>query len=417
MRVLIFDDDEAVGRVLVRAATWLGIDAVAVNDEKAFDEQLRTGPPHVVLLDLQLGATDGVKQLQVLADRKFKGAVVLMSGFDTRVLASAQMVARGLGLNIDTVLEKPLRLASVQQMFERLHKPIQHLTIERLREAIAKGEMRLNFQPVVTRKPKTIHKLEALIRWHHPVAGVVYPSDFIPMAEGDLATIDALTAWVIRGAAEAYSELETNGVRVPISVNVSVRNLHNLTFPDWIEQCLSEHAMPAECLHVEITESAAFGEAATALNVLSRMRLKGISLSIDDFGTSYASFKVLRQMPFSEIKIDRSFVSDMIASRDSRAIVKSIIDLAANMEMNCVAEGVETEDTADLLEALGVATMQGSLFAKPMTVGAIPDWLAKWAVSDVSMRHRHSAADPNPVSPFPIAPQAADQVSIPGPLA
>jgi EAL domain-containing protein (putative c-di-GMP-specific phosphodiesterase class I) len=175
--------------------------------------------------------------------------------------------------------------------------------------------------------------------------------------------------------------------------------------------------MPAECLHVEITESAAFGEAATALNVLSRMRLKGISLSIDDFGTSYASFKVLRQMPFSEIKIDRSFVSDMIASRDSRAIVKSIIDLAANMEMNCVAEGVETEDTADLLEALGVATMQGNLFAKPMTVGAIPDWLAKWAVSDVSMRHRHSAADPNPVSPFPIATQAADQVSIPGPLA
>jgi EAL domain-containing protein (putative c-di-GMP-specific phosphodiesterase class I)/CheY-like chemotaxis protein len=417
MHVLIFDDDEAVGRVLVRAATWLGIDAVAVNDPDAFDEQLRTNPPHIVILDLQLGATDGVKQLHVLADRKFSGAVVLMSGFDTRVLGSAQLVARGLGLNIDSVLEKPLRLASVQQMLERLHKPIEHLTIERLREAIANGEMRLNFQPVVSRKPKIIHKLEALVRWHHPVVGVVYPGDFIPMAEGDVVTMDALTAWVIRGAVEAYGELETFGVRVPMSVNVSVRNLHNLAFPDWIEQCLSDGAMPAECLHVEITESAAFGEAATALNVLSRMRLKGISLSIDDFGTSYASFKVLRHMPFSEIKIDRSFVSDMIVSRDSHAIVKSIIDLAANMDMNCVAEGVETEDTADLLEELGVVTMQGYLFAKPMTVGAIPGWLTKWTVSEVPVRHRDSAVDPALDSPSPIATAAGDQAELPDALA
>jgi EAL domain-containing protein (putative c-di-GMP-specific phosphodiesterase class I) len=175
--------------------------------------------------------------------------------------------------------------------------------------------------------------------------------------------------------------------------------------------------MPVECLHVEITESAAFGEAATAVNVLSRMRLKGISLSIDDFGTSYASFKVLRHMPFSEIKIDHSFVSDMIVSRDSRAIVKSIIDLAANMDMHCVAEGVETEDTAALLEELGVATMQGYLFAKPMTVGAIPGWLAKWAVPDVRARHHDLAADPNLGAPFPITTASGDQAPIPDPLA
>jgi EAL domain-containing protein (putative c-di-GMP-specific phosphodiesterase class I) len=415
MRVLIYDDDEAVGRVLVRAATSFGIEAVAVSHADEFDEHLRVSPPHAVLLDLQLGDTDGVKQLHVLAKRKFNGAIVLMSGFDTRVLSSAQLLARGLGLNVDSVLEKPLRLVSVQLLLERLLKPIQHLTIERLREAIANGEMRLNFQPVVTRKPRTILKLEALIRWDHPVVGVVLPSDFIPLAESDVATIDALTAWVVRGAVEAYGRLAAHGLGVPISVNVSARNLHNLGFPDWIEQCLFAGGMPAEHLHVEITESAAFGEAALALDVLSRLRLKGMSLSIDDFGTSYASFKVLRQMPFSEIKIDRSFVSDVTVSRDSRAIVKSIVNLAANMDLDCVAEGVETEETAAMLEQLGVGTMQGYLIARPMTAEALPAWFANWSRSDMTVPHQESAADPAISQGFPIASAAGGHVPVPGP--
>jgi EAL domain-containing protein (putative c-di-GMP-specific phosphodiesterase class I)/CheY-like chemotaxis protein len=414
VRILIFDDDKAIGRVLVKVASKLGIDAVAVSEPGSFDEQLRGRTPHVVLLDLQLGATDGVKQLHVLADRKFNGAVVLMSGFDTRVLASVRALAQGLGLNVDSVLEKPLRLESVQNVLERLHKPVGHLRIERLREAIVNGEMRLNFQPVVTRRPRTLCKLEALVRWHHPSVGVVFPGDFIPMAEGDVATIDALTAWVIRSAVETYRMLGAYGVSVPISVNVSARNLHNVAFPDWIEQCLAAGAMPAECLHVEVTESAAFGEAAMALDVLSRLRLKGISLSIDDFGTSYASFKVLRQMPFSEIKIDRSFVNDMITSHDSRAIVKSIVDLAANMDLNCVAEGVETEETAKLLEQFGVTTMQGYLIARPMAVGAVPIWLANWASSDVPVGRHESATGPVAGSAIPIATTARDQAPLPG---
>jgi EAL domain-containing protein (putative c-di-GMP-specific phosphodiesterase class I) len=213
-------------------------------------------------------------------------------------------------------------------------------------------------------------------------------------------TIDALTACVVRGAVEAYGVLRARGVRVPISVNVSARNLHNVGLPDWIEQCLSAVSMPAEHLHIEITESAAFGEAAKALDVLSRLRLKGISLSIDDFGTSYASFKVLRQMPFSEIKIDRSFVSDMDVSRDSRAIVKSIIGLAANMEMNCVAEGVESEKIAGLLEQFGLVTMQGYLIARPMAVEAIPDWLAGWIRPDFP-RSDHNAEADSPLDPMP----------------
>jgi EAL domain-containing protein (putative c-di-GMP-specific phosphodiesterase class I) len=378
MHVLIFDDDEAVGRVFAKVARKMGIDAVAVADPENFAMQLRIAPPHAVFLDLQLGETDGVKQLRMLAEGKFTGAVVLMSGFDPRVLASARALSSHIGLNVADVLQKPVRLTAVQHVLARLRASAEPLTTERVHQAIESEELRLHFQPIVSRSPKALVKLEALVRWVHPVLGVISPGDFLPVAERQVATIDALSAWVVRAAVSGYQRLAQLGISVPLSVNMSAQNLHDLTLPDRLEQYLAAGGMPADHLHIEITESTAFGNPAVTMDVLSRLRLKGMSLSIDDFGTGYASFKVLRQMPFSEIKIDRSFVSDVTSSRDSRAIVKSIIDLAANMELGCVAEGVETEETAGLLEQLGVEAMQGYLIGRPMPVAALQDWLSSW---------------------------------------
>ena len=154
--------------------------------------------------------------------------------------------------------------------------------------------------------------------------------------------------------------------------------VHDLSLPDRIGERLRAGGMPARDLCLEVTESATFKDAALSMDILSRVRLKGMSLSIDDFGTGYSSLKTLRQMPFSELKIDRSFVSDMAVSRDSHAIVKTIIQLAANMGLGCVAEGVETEATAELIEGLGVTDLQGSLIAQPMPVEAVAAWLAIW---------------------------------------
>ena len=388
MRVLILDDDEAIGRVLAKAATSMGIDAVAVADPHSFAARLQTDPPHVVILDLQLGVTDGVEQVRMLASGKFAGAIVLMSGFDSRVLASARALSVHLGLNVAGVLEKPLRLASVQDVLKRLQISTDSMTIERLQEAIAYNELTLHLQPIVSHRARRLMKMEALVRWMHPVLGMVPPGDFLPLAESDVATIDALTRWVVLAAVKAYRLLAELGISVPVSVNLSPQNLHDLELPEFLETCLTVGGMPAEHLHIEITETTAFGDPAHTMDVLSRLRLKGMSLSIDDFGTGYASLKILRQMPFSEIKIDRSFVSDMTESRDSRAIVKSIADLAANMEMDCVAEGVESEEAAALLEEFGVETMQGFLIARPMPATAIPDWFASWT---------HTAAPPVPL--------------------
>jgi EAL domain-containing protein (putative c-di-GMP-specific phosphodiesterase class I) len=239
--------------------------------------------------------------------------------------------------------------------------------------------MVLHFQPVVSCKPKQLKKLEALIRWEHPSLGLILPSEFLPLAENDTLLIDALTDWIVIAAVKAYHLLTKSGVIVPISVNISTRNLHDLTLPDRLEQRLRAGGMPPEHLCLEITESAAFRDPGRTMDILSRVRLKGMQLSIDDFGTGYSSLKLLRQMPFSEIKIDRSFVSDVTTSRDARAIVKSIIDLAANMDMDCVAEGVETNETAELLAHLGACSLQGYFIARPMPAEAIPGWLANWA--------------------------------------
>jgi EAL domain-containing protein (putative c-di-GMP-specific phosphodiesterase class I) len=155
-------------------------------------------------------------------------------------------------------------------------------------------------------------------------------------------------------------------------------NLHDLSFPDRVAGLLAEGGMPASQLCLEITETAASLDAARMMDVLTRVRLKGMQLAIDDFGTGYSSLKALRQLPYSEIKIDQSFISDLTTSSDSRAIVKSIVDLAANMEMETIAEGVETEETARLLEQLNVDALQGFLIARSMPIEEVPAWLGTW---------------------------------------
>lgn len=417
MRVLIFDDDDAIGRLVARIATMSGMDAMAVTDAGAFSESLRDDPPQIVVLDLQLGGTDGVEQMRLLADRQYTGTLVLMSGYDARVLGTARAVGKSLGLKVECVLEKPLRVTELEEVFEHLRSAGESLSIERLLTGIANDELLLNFQPVVTRNPRTLRKLEALVRWEHPDLGRIPPNDFLPMAESNVAAMDALTNWVIVAAVEAYQVLVELGTGVPIAVNISPQNLHDLTLPDRLEQKLRAGQMPPGHLCLEITESAVFKDVSRTMDILSRMRLKGMQLSIDDFGTGYSSLKMLRQMPFSEIKIDQSFVGDVTTSRDSRAIVKSIIDLAANMEMGCVAEGVETEATADLLEQLGVRDLQGYLIARPMLIEEVSAWLAVWtglAPNPTPAQPSVSIVDPgllpadaSAASPAPLPPKAA----------
>ncbi|HEX3992996.1 MAG TPA: EAL domain-containing protein [Acetobacteraceae bacterium] len=390
MRMLVFDDDAAVGRLVMRVASLAGLEATAVTEPTAFRQSLIDAPPQVILLDLQLGVTDGVEQLRYLAEQHYGGAIVVMSGFDARVLAATATVAKNLELNIAATLPKPIRVAELEDVIDRLKSVRQPISGDELLAAIRDNDLSLEFQPIVSWRPRALNKLEALVRWDHPEFGLISPADFLPLAETNRATIDALTDWVIGAAVEAWGVLRELDVNVPITVNVSTLNLHDITLPDRLARRLAAAGMPAEMLCLEITETAASRDTARMMDILTRARLKGIELAIDDFGTGYSSLKALRQLPFSVIKIDRSFVSDMTTSPDSRAIVKSIIGLAANMNMSTIAEGVETEETAELLEHMEVDALQGYLIARSMPVEAIASWRAIWvaggALTDAAER-------------------------------
>jgi EAL domain-containing protein (putative c-di-GMP-specific phosphodiesterase class I) len=378
VRLLVFDDDEAIGRLVWRIATMTGYEASTVTTPAAFLANLDTMTPDVVVLDLQLGATDGVEQMRVLASHRYAGSLILMSGYDERVLSTTVSLARELGLRVETSLNKPIRVTELEQVLVKLKAARSPITAQRVQQAIQDDEMILELQPIVRRHPNTLLKFEALIRWAHPTKGLIGPGNFIAIAETDVTVMDELTDWLATAVTRAWRTLGDAGVSVPIAMNVSPTNLHDLALPDRLEERLRLTGMPHRHLCLEITESAVFADTRRVTDILTRARLKGFQLAIDDFGTGYSSFKVLRQMPFSGLKIDQQFIQDLAHSRDSQAITKSIIDVAAHMNLECIAEGVETEEVAVMLEQLKVAGLQGYLIALPMPVAAVPAWVREW---------------------------------------
>jgi EAL domain-containing protein (putative c-di-GMP-specific phosphodiesterase class I)/DNA-binding CsgD family transcriptional regulator/CheY-like chemotaxis protein len=391
MRLLVFDDDEATGRLIVRIGTILGYQTGAVATPDEFLARLVAQEPDVIVLDLQLGSTDGIEQLRLLAKRKFAGWLVLVSGFDTRVLESARGLAQSVGLKVWRVLGKPLQLGTLEAVLREVLAMDESVTSERIRQGIANDEFVLELQPIVRRHPRRLLKLEALVRWNHPVRGRLGPPAFLDVAEADVPTIDALTLWVVQAAAKAYHVLASHGITVPLSMNVSARLLHDLTLPDRIENCLRAGGMKVSSLHWEVAESATLDNVDVMLDILTRVRLKGMSLAIDDFGTGYAYLRVLQQIPCSEVKVDRVFVESMLENADSRAIIRSVAELASRLRLNCVAEGVETEAIAEAVERLGITDLQGYGISPSLPIEAVASWWAAWSS----------------VNPVPLVPERA----------
>src|ERR1700722_3574395 len=378
MRTLVLDDDPAIGRFVCRAAQTAGFQTQSATRIEAFRSHYHATRPDVIVLDLQIGADDGIEQLRFLNEQHFSNPILLMSGFDGRALNSAQQIGREMGLDIAAALTKPIRLDEITTLFVRLAQQLRPLSSERVLDGVHANELFLEYQPIVERRPRSVIMLEALVRWNHPAHGRLAPDKFIPLAEESTETIDALTDSVLAMAARDYVRFRAAGIETSIAVNVSGKNLDQIDFPDRVESILRQAQVPPERFSLELTETVASSDHVNNMDVFSRLRLKGFGLAIDDFGTGYSSLKRLRQLPFSGIKIDRSFVADLLTSRDSAAIVKSVADLARNMQLDCIAEGVETEQIAQILESFGVRKQQGYLFARPQSAERIETWLKEW---------------------------------------
>jgi diguanylate cyclase (GGDEF)-like protein len=244
-----------------------------------------------------------------------------------------------------------------------------------LGQAIENGELFLMYQPKVDVWNGQHAGFEALVRWRHPVHGLILPNDFIPFAETN-EVIRSLTRWVLNEAIRQGGAWLAAGSRLKMAVNVSVRNLLDEQLEDYIVECLQKHAFPADLLELEVTESALMTRPAQAMGILKSLRAMGVSIAIDDFGTGYSSLAYLARLPVTTLKVDQAFVHDMVRSKSEEKIVRSIIGLAHQCQLTVVAEGVEDEPTLLALLNMGCDLAQGYFIRHPMEVEQAGKWIA-----------------------------------------
>ena len=244
--------------------------------------------------------------------------------------------------------------------------------LESFERALARQKLRLVYQPKVSLKDGRLTRVEALVRWDDPELGPVSPTRFVPLAEKH-GLIDRLTEWGLKTTLRQWKVWRDEGMETRLAFNISAVSLERLDFPDMVERLCREMGVPTDRLVLELTEGAT-QQFVKLMDTLTRFRIKGIGLAIDDFGTGYSSLLQLRQLPFTELKIDRCFVVDLPAAHDSRLIVRTVAELAHGLGLVATAEGVETVEQLRCVRELGCDVVQGFLIAPPLE----PDQLIAW---------------------------------------
>ena len=248
--------------------------------------------------------------------------------------------------------------------------------INGLQRALDAQRLRMVYQPKVSLRDGGLRQVEALVRWEDPELGPVKPSQFVPLAE-EHGLIHELTQWGLRTILKQWLDWRDQGLDACIAFNISALSVQHLDFPDLVERMCRALGVPTDRLVLELTEGAT-QPLVKLIDALTRFRIKGIGLAIDDFGTGYSSLMQLRQLPFTEVKIDQAFVADVAYSRDSRLIIGAVTELAHGLGLTATAEGVETIDQLRVVRELGCDCVQGYLVSAPLEPSALKDWIHKF---------------------------------------
>jgi EAL domain-containing protein (putative c-di-GMP-specific phosphodiesterase class I)/ActR/RegA family two-component response regulator len=390
-RLLIVEDDEQFARFVARAARQAGFDVrVAATAIEAWSEAEKG--PALVFLDLNLPGSDGLAILRGLAERACRAPIHIFSGADRRVLRSVSRLAEELGLRVGEPLAKPIDLDDLRRVLAAARAPakkagrassgatpLPELSAADLGAGIERGELFVVFQPIVDLATLELRGAEALVRWRHPRHGVVSPLAFVPLAERSglvLPMTEEVLRQALRFAAGRFAAA-TDGAP-SISVNLAPAALADPGLSDRLGSLLAASGVAPRQLVIEVTESAALADRLSVLEVLNRLRLRGLELSIDDFGTGTSSLERVDQLPCSELKIERAFVSQIGRRGEAEAIVHSTIDLARRLGLRTVGEGIETAEVLAWLRRAGCDSGQGFLFARGLEPADFDAWLAAW---------------------------------------
>lgn len=377
MRLLVVDDETDIGETIADIASARGYEVATLSDPSLVADKLTTFVPDVIMLDLMMPGTDGVEMLRLLVDRVKNAKVCLMSGSDSRVLNSARRLGSAHGLDVIAAMEKPLDVTRLRSMLDQLAGSVKTVMSADVAHAIALGQMILYYQPVIEIATRRVKGSEALVRWQHPTRGLLPPGEFLNevVQEG---LMQPLTDHVMATAVAQAAVWHKAGEDMTVSINITASSLLELSLPDRLADMCKQHGLPPQNLVLEVTETEAMRDVTRTMDVLLRMRIRDIGVSIDDFGTGHSSLRELQRMPFSEMKIDKSFVLDMASNKDCAVIVNSIIDLGHNLGLKVIAEGVEDIHTWRLLAERKCDYAQGFYMAKPMPAEEFLRWLANW---------------------------------------
>jgi EAL domain-containing protein (putative c-di-GMP-specific phosphodiesterase class I)/DNA-binding NarL/FixJ family response regulator len=388
MKVLLVDDEIFSLKLLAHQLTQLGYEQVSSCEngaEALLRIEVENENPDLIFCDLQMPQMDGVEFVRHLARISYPGFLVLVSGEDERILQTVEKLANAHKLKVLGVLHKPVSLLQLNRvLINRLlitekgaRRTAKQYGPGELSQAIANNDLVNYYQPKVNVASGELVGVESLVRWCHPIDGLIPPDMFIPMAEEN-GLIDTLTHKVLCNALQQMRRWHDAGLHIHTAVNVSMKNLTRLDFPDMVKQAAREAGVPLTDLTLEVTESQLMQNVLVPLDILTRLRLKQIGLSIDDFGTGYSSLAQLHDIPFTELKIDKQFIHGAHQDASIRIIFEACLGMARQLDIKTVAEGVEDIDDWHFLRKSSCDLAQGYFIARPMPADNIVDWIPLW---------------------------------------
>lgn len=366
--LLIVDDDRDFSIFVAKVASDVGFAVGVATSGDACLGELQRRPRDVLFIDLQMPDMDGVQLMRRLALQGCKSRLLLASGIDPRTLASARRLAIELGLDVVATVQKPVRLTEIRGLLTSLNAMPQaddEPSERALANAIDKQALTLAYQPMIDLRSKRVVGVEALARWTLASGLPVPPDRFIAIAETS-GLIDRLTHHVLDQAVRQAAVWAADGLDLRVAVNLSVASLHDLEFPDKLADRCADACLSPDRIRLELTETATMQSSLPMMDILTRIRLKGFELSLDDFGVGYSSLKQLLRLPFNELKIDRSFIGELQKTSESAVITKTIVDMTHNLGMTVVAEGIEDGAALELLDEYGCDCGQGYFFCRPV---------------------------------------------------
>jgi len=393
-RVLIVEDSDVQRRHIEGLCRELGIAAIesVANGEMALALlRDRDSLIDALIVDLEMPRVDGVEVMQEMARLGLHLPVVVASARESSLLAAVEVMSRSLGLHLLSTLQKPLSTERLREALERASSSASptaepsgpRYSAAQIERALDARQFLPFYQPKLALRPTIIRGVEALIRWQHPEQGLVPPAHFIDVMEQS-GLVHRLTLDLLDQVLLQCRRWHEGGLKITVSLNVSPQSLCDEGLTNEIVRRVSLSGVEPKYIVLEITETAIMADLGTALGNLVRLRLKGFGLAIDDYGTGFSSMQQLARAPFTELKIDRTFVHQASRKPQLRILLESAIQMARRLELTVVAEGVETLEDWQLLRALRCEQAQGFLIAKAMPGDALVGWL-----KDNSGRFRH----------------------------